>query len=186
MRVLASYDARSCVRSPLGDFTLALPLPAVTEGSPTHDGTMATSVLLTSALSASVRSFGAGARTSTGYLRGIASSSLTAGGSQKHNSAKPRSDQSLRQTQDGSFRCSRPTSPALSAPLSSSNAPPCRPPRSFVLLPGLALNICDVLGRGRAPGCSEAERRGPLPRIRYRAKLRERAGSRLFVWVFGL
>ena len=33
---------------------------------------------------------------------GIASSSLNAGGFQKHDSAKPGSDQSLRQTQDGS------------------------------------------------------------------------------------
>src|SRR5271166_1814916 len=40
--------------------------------------------------------------TSTGYLLGIASSSLNAGGFQKPNSAKPGSDHRLRGTQDGS------------------------------------------------------------------------------------
>ena len=51
----------------------------------------------------------------------------------------------------------------------------------------LAINICDVLVEEGGPRV-EAKRRGgdPLPRASCRAKLRERAGSRLFVWVFGL
>ncbi len=48
---------------------------------------------------------------------------------------------------------------------------------------GLAINICDVLVEEGGPRV-EAERRGgdPLPRASCRAKLRERAGSRVVVW----
>jgi hypothetical protein len=52
---------------------------------------------------------------------------------------------------------------------------------------GLAINICDVLVEEGGPRV-EAKRRGgdPLPRASCRAKLRERAGNSLFVWVLGL
>ena len=48
---------------------------------------------------------------------------------------------------------------------------------------GLAINICDVLVEEGGPRV-EAKRRGgdPLPRASCRAKLRERAGSRVFGW----